>query len=628
MEPSKTKQEHPSMPSSDQSEVQSREDAPELQVQLFDSGEEKEKKGPVDEGVDVGGPNLASSPTKISPGSPIEHGGSSSSIETPAPEDASALEEDLALDGSIFLADDFSIGALLARGCLIAPILGEQTESPFFDVVHPHLLPRGSSSIPTNWVDAVTEHGRPIAVLCSGAPIEASRCLILEEVEALCFRTEKHRKWVKARPRALSEWTFEGTNVRLSTDANLFCAPNAVVPPAAESTPPLQPLRVADAVGAVRAVLLVHAPPRKHWIHGCLRALDLNHGTDERGARWIASLLAGLHGESSRQVSIGEAVIACTAQIITERYALGEGWPASEILSRVVEGIGDWLPSDFGRPDRAVLDRWIAQASDILAGRAEPSPLLDEGNIPLRAVLFLLLRADLDDILDHPVGEHSKAALRVGADVRMLAGCLAASRYGLRDIPVESKRVGDWYLPVVLGAMLAEDMGLRTGVSPKWTFSEERRGLFQSTWSLKVDGHERRWNTTVPDGLSAYVEALVEPRYSCEPVGLWQVQFSLPTSGGDVEVLAGPDERVAGRIRLEVELAQQARILPHYRILTLAYSIGGSVALGITPDDRFTVTTVLDIDGLTHAVLHHALERTAEAAAMVREELGLRPTGA
>jgi hypothetical protein len=133
--------------------------------------------------------------------------------------------------------------------------------------------------------------------------------------------------------------------------------------------------------------------------------------------------------------SLEEKLWRAAARAVLD-YPLSEGWPAGEVLERLHRDARERVADDEMLKQ---LDTWLSRSRAILNAEADVSDLSDKEQVLVRrALLLLMLRGDVDSLLETPPSRDD-SALRVGDRVYLLALSLAAARVGLRALPVTLK---------------------------------------------------------------------------------------------------------------------------------------------------------------------------------------------
>jgi len=375
---------------------------------------------------------------------------------------------------TIVLSSNFTVGPLLARGALLP------------DALEGDALLASDTSLRLRWahgsladgsVSALVESARnviPIAIrlrpdhsvrrLAIPGCSDSVEAICVSDVEALAFRTEKERDRFESLE--FSNYDLSSTGICLCVDPSLF--EEAVSGPTATSGPespqaqdaPTSPadvdsqpatsaniddeiraVRTADCLTGLLAFLLTHSPGRRSWMNGVQYLFTKN--ARRRAGSWPERLASAALG-GPVDASPAEKALLTALVAVLRRYPVEGGWPSEQVLADTVEQAKGCLASQDERAS-GELDRWAARANDVLASKAEPQSLADDGFVLQRATLLLLLRGDLDGLAGGEVTLNG--ARRPGALVRGTAGALAAMRTGLRAMPARFKAASDMSAP-------------------------------------------------------------------------------------------------------------------------------------------------------------------------------------
>ena len=368
----------------------------------------------------------------------------------------------------VVLSSNFSIGPLLARGALLPEALeGDAVSKPALAGG----LRWSLGGIPAEWVTALAESARnviPIAIrLWSGRGVRRLAVaghdgtidgICASDVEGVFFRTERER--VRFESLEFSNYDLDAVDIGVGVEASLFEAaggdgnaatdlPQGVsardsgadgrvrLTGLGSSGDVIRAVRSAECAAGLLAFLLTASPGTRPWMRGVQRVFAKKvTGPATSWPERVASAAVGGVVEASS----GERALLGALVDVMRRYPVESGWPAEEVLAEVAAAAkGRIEPED----ERAVgdLDRWAARAADVLASRAEPQSLADDGFVLQRAALLLLLRADLEALAGGAA--EGSGAQRPGPSVRGTARALAALRTGLRALPVRHKRGAD-----------------------------------------------------------------------------------------------------------------------------------------------------------------------------------------
>ena len=356
------------------------------------------------------------------------------------------------------LTSSFSIGPLLARGCLLAnedELFGEASNT-----VSGKLL-SGEALLARPLVDRVARSARniiPIAVrLRPGRSIRridiygTGRYLegiCLSDVAAFVFRTQKEMSRFSAVE--FGNYSLEALRVATEVDEALFGGPrdgdevdsarmratperevNEVGVPAdhhGDLSQLRDAIRRADALAGVTAYLLSSSPGHRSWMRGVQAVASGKH---EWEATWPERLAAAISRTVGEVKDSDRALLFATVETIW-KLPVEEGWPGEQVLSDVQQLAIQLAPSD----DEAVrreISLWADRAREVLSAKTEPQSLGDDSHILPRAILLLLLRGDLENIATGVAAATGRQ--RPGPQVLGIASCLAAFRSGARALP-------------------------------------------------------------------------------------------------------------------------------------------------------------------------------------------------
>ena len=369
----------------------------------------------------------------------------------------------------VVLSSNFSIGPLLARGALLPDAYEGDT---FSGLAGTDRLRWARGALPAAWVAALVESARnviPIAIrlrlgrgvrrlAIPGYPDKIDG-VCASDVAGMFFRTEKERRRFESVE--FSNYDVAGVSMRFGVDALLFESTvderrdrvedlvQAVGAPdygvggdvaraaAARADDVSRAVRAADSVTGLLAFLLTASPGRRIWMQGVQRLFAKK--VKGPATSWPERLTSGMLGNPIDASTIERALLTGIVDVMA-RYPVEDGWPAEEVLAEVTaEATGRIGPEDEGAVED--LERWASRAGDVLASRAQPQSLADDGFILQRASLLLLLRGDLESLAR---GETEGIGPRYpGALVRGTASALAALRTGLRAMPARYKRAAD-----------------------------------------------------------------------------------------------------------------------------------------------------------------------------------------
>lgn len=368
------------------------------------------------------------------------------------------------------LSSNFTVGPLLARGCLLPDAL--EGDAVFASGARVRLL-RSTGPFPVEWVDTLVASARnviPIAIRLSpgrearrvnipGYP-HSTECVCLSDVSGLCFRTEK--ELARFESLEFGNYDLATTGVQVGVDATLFDgspepvnesaqgvpSPRVDIPatPDAQVLPP-EPVptreaadivRTADCRSGLLAFLLTGSPGKRVWMQG-VQALFATRPKGTAPRSWPEYIAGSALGIPIHAAAVDQALLSAVIDVL-RNYPIENGWPAHQVLAEVTDAARIRAAS---REERVLRDLaiWSERAGSVLASRAEPQSLADDAFVLQRAVLLLLLRGDLVGVDEDDAAQ--KGPLRPGPQVLGAAGALAAFRTGLRAMPARYKAASD-----------------------------------------------------------------------------------------------------------------------------------------------------------------------------------------
>jgi hypothetical protein len=348
--------------------------------------------------------------------------------------------------GWYLLSSNWSVGSLLARGALTAPVLGEPTDVPFFDERADELLVH-KRAFPRNWVEGLRSSRKnlaPIAVRLAGKPTNTRiagwrQAICLDEVDALVFEEDKALKSFKAN--RFADYDLERLGIGMRVDQRVFAGQDEVLSsPSGASSPCTNDARLheADCRAALAMAILSCGLGTDEWVDAFRTVW-----TDEQGrgtpSLWASAMLRGIGKDPDRTDDLETGLLAATMDVLTTKYPLATGWPASEILEEVLATLGRWVEAAVLVREQDVLEAWANRSREVIEARRELPSMLDDKRVTLRAVMLLLARGEVESLMGIPVHEAPSRADRVGPTVKALAVCLAAARTGLRACPSDLK---------------------------------------------------------------------------------------------------------------------------------------------------------------------------------------------
>lgn len=372
------------------------------------------------------------------------------------------------------LSSNFTIGPLLARGALLPdPLEGDALSAAEMGLD----LRWSVGPLPAEWIAALLASARnviPIAIrlrrdrgvrrLLLPNVAGAVEAICLSDVEGLLFRSEKERDRFEGRE--FLNYDLTSLGARLGIEPSLFegTAGHASAPSmtdalksggldehAAESDTQstttsdvdyaIRTVRAADSLTGLLAFLLTGSPGSRAWMHGVQRLFAKKaRGSSTTWPERLASAAIGVPVDAPP----AERALLNAIVDVLRRYPVEGGWPSEQVLTEIAVQAKGRLES---HEESAVkdLDRWALRANDVLASRAEPQSLADDGFVLQRAALLLLLRGDLVGLAS---GDTKPAGAQLpGPLVRGTAGALAAMRTGLRGLPARYKMASDMGAP-------------------------------------------------------------------------------------------------------------------------------------------------------------------------------------
>jgi hypothetical protein len=434
-------------------------------------------------------------------------------------------------DDRLVLTSNFTLPILLARGILFAPAAGESSQLDFLDSwgadlpVHPRAIPR-------NWVAGLEGSARnafPIALcvrsdasglaLGSREPRTPISYLKLDDVRQFVFRNEEERE-------RFFSWTFENVpefsarercvvdSTKFEGDAEAKAA--TTEPSDAATDPPVvldsgAALRRSDALVALLAVVLLHGVALKEWFGALSKLTSVDWVSSPDHKPWLIQLIASLAPTAPVVFEdLDSALLGATVGAML-RHPYELGWPAEQILDEIRAATRSAVsPGGAVRADQD-LDAWVKHCRNIIAAKAEPPVLSDEKSIVRRAILLLLMRGGIQELLEVPAPNRGPG-LVVGPLVRMLALGLAAIRTGFRAMPREYKVMasadGPQDVRKALVDLFVADFHLRlSGAS--WCFPApieieyRRREMLEAEWIV-------RFGAAAPIAVPATLNAILK----------------------------------------------------------------------------------------------------------------------
>lgn len=385
----------------------------------------------------------------------------------------------------VVLSSNFTIGPLLARGCLLPDALEGDAIS---DAGASTRLQWSTGPIPAGRVAALVASARnviPIGIrLSAGCQVrqisvsgqpDPVECISVSDVEQLFFQNDKDR--ARFESLEFSNYALAATGLAIGVDAALFegvgedaarhspsdagesanatasaaDGPGVAAPPGSALGETAGAIRKADCRAGLLAFLLTGSPGWRVWMYGVER-LFAKKAKSIEGSTWPERIASAALAVSREATSVDDALLAAVVEVLP-KYPVEGGWPGEQILAEIAQGAKARILSDDDRALREVT-RWSERAADVLASKAEPQSLADNGYVIQRATLLLLLRGEIDGILEGK--DSADGPLRPGPQVLGAATALAAMRTGLRALPARYKATSDSQAPGRLLAYLGE----------------------------------------------------------------------------------------------------------------------------------------------------------------------------
>jgi len=162
-----------------------------------------------------------------------------------------------------------------------------------------------------------------------------------------------------------------------------------------------------------------------------------------------------------------------------------DGWQSKNILLDLYQRMEKVAPSDR---ELSMLIKWKDRCGEILDNKSVVTPLTDEKFIVGRALLLLLLRPELDAVLDS-----RGSSLSPGPIVRTMAATLSGSRVGLEELPNQNKVSSREQYHALLSCAFwlsnkNQSIASNTVLPPVIAISEVDSGGLMVLHSLTVDG--------------------------------------------------------------------------------------------------------------------------------------------
>jgi hypothetical protein len=381
------------------------------------------------------------------------------------------------------LSSNWTIGPLLARGCLLPPAWGEESGLSFLDEGWPETLPSSIDALPEDWCDAVRAARRnafPIGVKLWDSAEGPHSCLALDEVDCLVFENDEEQSMMLDSP--FADFDLRKLGLRCEVDPSVFKGQQVpVARTEVRVTTSKEGLRTADCLASLRAILPIIASGTEEWISSTLSLWSWPYASAEEGLDWIADCVKGVIGPKvdNREHPLERRLLMAFAGLMRTDYELATGWPAAEILRRVMDQVNE---APVESSEKEVLSKWGEVSHTAIRGDGKVPALGDEKGICFRAITYVLLRGgDLEKVLT----SDKDGPISVGHNVRAVAASLAALRAGLRGSPsvIKTLQGSDDGLAWMsaLGRSVLCDLGLsEVTVSLSATSNEGSPGL----WSV------------------------------------------------------------------------------------------------------------------------------------------------
>ena len=438
-------------------------------------------------------------------------------------DEASSETKDTPLNTRTYvLSSNYTLPALLARGCLLSPNCGESSDIAFLDQFA-EALPYRMGQLPRSWsesVEASVRNAFPIAIrmrketsprsLKLGDPIGTIEAVLLEDVDGLIFRKENELKLFES-------WSFDnyairGTGLELCVDATVFNGDDGSQSEPAvlggkdkvrddgsgnePKTPNEDILQRVDALTAILAVYMKAVPANEAWMKPLENILE---DTDPTWSNTPADILPsmvrivqGRHFESKDNLEA--ALLHASIETIL-KFPVNAGWPSHEVLQLIYDTALDRGLREGYDELRHALDTWQKRCVEALDAKEIAFDLTDDPvKMVRRALVLLLLRGELNAVDATRTGQSSEV-LKVGVGVQATARCLAAIRTGFRSLPQKYKFSDEIEGPVllqVLGRLLVDRYcvlaggGERMFVKPP-VVNYEHHGEFDGSWKIFIE---------------------------------------------------------------------------------------------------------------------------------------------
>ena len=341
----------------------------------------------------------------------------------------------LRVGGTYVFATNYSVGALLGRGMLMASAASESSGAPIMDLPR-HRLWTHRQGVPRNWIEAACSGVRNSIPMVLSSSRDVPRriggleYLLIEDVASIVFRDAAERDRVVRAP--FKDYDIASLGIATSVDASVFDVPDAELPPEtyAVDAAVCRRLRLYDcSAGALCAYMAA--------FDGSQTSIS-SLFTDSPGPGRLVMLVVNNDTRvATEQGGFEELLMEATGEVLVD-YPPEEGWPTLEILDAIASRIEARLEAENTAHD--ALRRWRDRALAILNDRGSPPTFADgERSLGPRALMLLLLRHGDVDAIANVGPDESRTTIAVGPQVRQLAMALAGFRAGLRRLPTSIK---------------------------------------------------------------------------------------------------------------------------------------------------------------------------------------------
>ena len=425
----------------------------------------------------------------------------------------------------LVLVSSFAIGPLLARGCLVAD--DDELAAAGSQLGVGKLLV-GAAPVQSSWINAV-EHsarntipiaiqlrpGRSIRLLRPAGSSRSIEAVCLSDTLALLFRTQKELSRFSAVE--FGNYSLEALRIPMKVDASAFDQASGSEststlgsqvengdsgsvhkPPAELEVADVEVLRVAlrraDSLAGAVAYLLTSSPGRHSWMRG-VKALSDGGPQWSADSSWPEKTMAAVMRVIPEVSDADRALLLATVDVVST-LPVEQGWPTDQVLSDVRRRAMDYTTT-AGESATKEIALWADRAREVLEARAEPHSLSDDAHVVSRAILLLLLRGDLENIVNGIAT--SVGRQRPGLHVLGVASCLAAFRTGARALPSRCKtgvdgegsgRLLDYVGELFAGYLQSESSSLFPPGVPRPELSYRRIRTLQGEWVTKVNTRE------------------------------------------------------------------------------------------------------------------------------------------